>query len=66
MDPLAYINFHSSEWKAIKMYLEKQMSLKLDQLVGAKDQDESQKVRGAIMLIKQLLALEVNAANRPQ
>lgn len=63
--PVDLINFAGSDWTIIKMYLEEQRKAKVGLLIGAKSHDDSNKVRGSLAMIDQLLSLE-KAANRPQ
>lgn len=65
MRPEEYINFHGPDWNTLKLYLEQQKQYQLDKLVAADSHDASQKIRGMLLMIKQILALE-SAANRPQ
>jgi hypothetical protein len=56
-----YINFHGPDWARIKQYLEKKMEQKIGLLVGSRDHDESNRIRGSISMIKEILALENSA-----
>lgn len=53
-----HINFHGTDWHAIKIYLEQVKENKIGLLVSAEEHDQSNKIRGALSLIQQLLALE--------
>lgn len=57
------INFHGPDWARIKIHLEKKMEQKIGLLVASRDHDESNRIRGSITMIKEILALE-NSANR--
>lgn len=52
------INFHGPEWKTIKLWLEWKQEQKTDGLITSKDHDSSNQLRGAIILIRELLAEE--------
>lgn len=65
--PEEHINFQSSDWNAIKVFLNQAIEKKVALLISAASHDESNKIRGAIGLAKELLALEkaaAQAANR--
>ncbi|UFK09593.1 hypothetical protein [Xanthomonas phage DES1] len=55
-----YVNFQGSEWGAIERWLLKQRETKIGLLIGAKTQEESDKLRGAISMIDQLMKLNNN------
>lgn len=57
------INFHGPDWARIKIHLEKKMEQKIGLLVASRDHDESNRIRGSVTMIKEILALE-NSANR--
>jgi hypothetical protein len=58
------INFHGRDWILMKAYLEKMQKDKIGLLIGADSQSQSDKIRGALQLISQLLALEAAAQSR--
>ncbi len=58
------INFHGPEWATIKGWLLKAKETKTDLLVGAEDHDKSNKLRGALSMINEILQLEKAALNR--
>lgn len=57
-----HVNFHGPDWNAIKIFLEQVKEVKIGLLVQAVEHDESNKIRGALSLIQQLLAYD-KAAN---
>lgn len=57
----ARISLYGPEWSAIKEWLEIEREHLLSKLLNAKTHDESQKHRGAIMLIDKLLGVEKDA-----
>ena len=56
--PESFINFAGQDWSLLKMYLDKKLDTKISLLVGESEHDESNKIRGAISIIKEILALE--------
>lgn len=56
------LNFHSPEWTVMKAYLLEQKEVKVRQLIGSKDHDESNVLRGDIKRIELLLQAEKEAA----
>lgn len=56
-----YINFGGPEWTAMKTWLTEQKENKVNLLIAAPDQDTSNKIRGALSMIQQILALEESA-----
>lgn len=52
------INFHGQDWAAIKQQLLSSREKKIGLLVSANDHDTSNRIRGAIAVINELLALE--------
>lgn len=52
------INFYGPEWAATKKWLLESKDKKIGLLVSATDHDTSNRIRGAIQLINELLALE--------
>lgn len=63
MKPETYLNYKGQEWTALKMWLEEQKRNKVGLLIGAANHDDSNKLRGALQFIDQILALE-KAAER--
>lgn len=53
-----HVNWNSSEWTVIRMWLEEQDANKMSMLLGAKTHDEILELRGAVKFIRQLLAVE--------
>lgn len=65
--PEEHINFHGRDWAALKMWLEQVKEKKIGLLVIEESHDKSNKIRGSLQLITELLALEKaanSAANR--
>lgn len=61
------ISFHGGEWAAIRKWLLDSKEKKMGLLVSATDHDTSNRIRGAISMINELLALEeaaIKAANQ--
>lgn len=61
------INFNGQDWAAIRRWLLESKEKKIGLLVSATDHDTSNKIRGALTIISELLALEEaakKAANR--
>lgn len=57
------IYFQGEDWKKIKRWAEKVKEQKINFLVGAAcSHDEANRIRGALTMLKQLLALETDAA----
>ena len=54
------VNFNGPEWEAIKRWLLSTRETKVSLLIGAANQTDSDKLRGAITMIDQLLKLENN------
>lgn len=65
MDYAKDINFGGRDWILIKATLKQLKETKVGLLIGARTQEQSDKIRGALGLIDHLLALE-DAAKRPQ
>lgn len=63
-DYLSYIDFNGPVWRVIKMFLEEKKKTKTDLLIQADSHDTSNKIRGALQMINELLALE-KAGNPP-
>lgn len=61
VDLTQYIQYEGQQWQVLKQYLLQVKESKIGLLVSAKDHDESNKIRGAIFMINQLLALEETA-----
>lgn len=61
VDLTQYIQYEGQQWQVLKQYLLQVKESKIGLLVSAKDHDESNKIRGAILMINQLLALEETA-----
>lgn len=67
MHPEEHINFHGQDWHNLKLYLNSSLDKKIGMLVQESTHDKSNQIRGAILMIKELLALEkasVKDANR--
>lgn len=60
------INFHGGDWAAIKTWLLDSKQKKMGLLVSATDHDTSNKIRGAITMIDELLRLEEAATKAAQ
>lgn len=58
-----HIQFEGATWKALKHHLEVTREKKVGMLIGAKDHDTSNLIRGAIAVLDQLLALDKPTAN---
>lgn len=58
----ARMTFYGPEWAAIRDWLEVEREVRVRKLIHAKDQDDSQKHRGAIEIIDTLLREEKDAA----
>lgn len=58
---MEYVNFNGPEWGAIKAWLLKTREGKVNSLIGAKTQEDSDKYRGAIGMIDQILRLDTAA-----
>lgn len=56
------MTFYGPEWAAIRDWLEVEREVRVRKLIHAKDQDDSQKHRGAIEVIDTLLREEKDAA----
>lgn len=52
------INFYGADWAATKKWLLDSREKKIGLLVSATDHDTSNKIRGAISVINEILALE--------
>lgn len=66
-DYLSHIQFEGATWRAFKSHLEKMKENKIRLLVSEDSHDKSNRIRGAIEVIDQLLALDkptMQSANR--
>lgn len=61
MDYTSYIQYEGQQWQVLKQHLLQVKESKIGLLVSATDHDESNRIRGAISVINQLLALEETA-----
>lgn len=61
-----YINFHSSDWAAIKAFLLAKKEIKTSMLIGSTSHDESNQLRGSLSMITEILRLEEAAAKAAQ
>ena len=52
------LDVNTPTWKLMKAWLEKKKETKTSMLVGSKEHDESNRIRGALSVIDELLALE--------
>lgn len=52
------LDVNTPTWKLIKTWLESKQETKIAMLVGSKEHDESNRIRGALSVIAELLALE--------
>jgi len=58
------MNYYGPEWESLKQWLLRTKERKTDLLVQASSWDESNKLRGALSLISELLAEEKAALRR--
>lgn len=58
---VAHINFNSSEWHAIRRWLQEQRDTEVQKLISSKQHDESMRIRGAINKLDMLLNAEKDA-----
>lgn len=58
----AHISMHSPEWAVLKQWANRERELLVQKLVKTDSHDKSNKLRGAIEFIDQLLAVEKDAA----
>ena len=56
--PEEMLSFATHDWKVLKMWLLEQREQKVGLLIGASTQEQSDKYRGSIAMISQILALE--------
>ena len=61
-NPEQYINYNGQDWTALKLWLEGVQAQKIRLLVAATNHDESNKIRGSLAMIQQILALEPKPA----
>lgn len=59
-----HINFHSSDWAAIRQLLLDKRDTKIKLLISSSSHDQSNQLRGSLMLITELLGLEEAARNK--
>jgi glycerophosphoryl diester phosphodiesterase len=64
IDAGALLNFAGRDWQVLKKYLEDARETKVGLLINAKSHDDSNKLRGSLDMIAQLLRLD-KAAERP-
>ena len=67
MNYMDQIQFEGATWKALKHYLEQAREKKVKLLVSSDTHDESNRIRGAIQMLEQLIALDkptAQSANR--
>lgn len=57
-----HLDVNSTTWKIIKLWLEEKKKTKTDLLIAADTHDNSNKIRGSLQFINEILALE-KAAN---
>ena len=57
-DYTQYIDFHGETWRAIKAWAEAKRDSKVGLLVGEATHDKSNQIRGSLLFIGELLALE--------
>lgn len=62
-DFLQYVDFNGPTWKTIKGWLEEKKKTKTDLLIAAESHDTSNKIRGSLQFINEILALEKAAAS---
>ena len=60
-----FVNFGSPDWAALKLYLLEVREQRVARLISPEDERSSDRLRGAISLIDQLLS-EETAALRPR
>lgn len=56
-----HIQFENRDWQVIKAWLLEKKERKIGLLIQAKDNDESNKIRGSLGFIQEILALETAA-----
>lgn len=64
---LEHVQFEGATWRALKHHLEVKRNNKVGMLVASTDHDESNRIRGAINMLDELLALDkptMQSANR--
>ncbi len=52
------IDFNGPTWRVIKAWAEEKKATKIQMLIGADSHDKSNQLRGSLLLITELLALE--------
>jgi ABC-type molybdate transport system ATPase subunit len=57
-DYLQHIQFEGATWRAIKHHLEEVRANKVRLLVSSETHDESNRIRGAIQVLDQLIAMD--------
>lgn len=62
-DYTQYIDFHSETWRAIKSWAEEKKKAKVGLLISESTHDKSNQIRGSLLFIGELLALEKAASN---
>jgi len=55
---LTQLDVNTPTWKLLKAWLEKKKETKIGLLIGSKDHDESNRLRGALSIIDELFAAE--------
>lgn len=58
VDYKQYIDFHGETWRAIVAWAEESKKSKIGLLIGADSHDKSNQIRGSLLFINELLALE--------
>lgn len=58
MKPEDYINFHGPEWAVLKAWLMTKQETQMGILTSDITHDTSNKIRGSLALIREILALE--------
>lgn len=53
-----YIDVNSPTWKIIKLWLEDKKVIKTDLLIAEDSHDKSNRIRGSLQFINEILALE--------
>ncbi len=61
--PELMIAFQGRDWMLLKHYLQQQQATKISMLLSEESHDKSNKIRGSLQVIQQILALE-DAAQR--
>jgi hypothetical protein len=63
MNPEDLINFKGQDWHTIRAILKTMLSTSIDMLCSELTHDESQRIRGRIITLKDILALEEYSIN---